>query len=56
MKPSDQLKLASRSGMTISKEKLIAMLKASPRKEIPVVCDERACMALVDLASRPRAR
>jgi hypothetical protein len=49
MKLSDRLKFASDNGTTISAEKLVALLKKHPRKEIPVVYDGKGCFALIDL-------
>jgi hypothetical protein len=49
MNLSDQFKVASRSGATISTDKLVALLKKLPRKEVPVIYDEKGCFALIDL-------
>jgi hypothetical protein len=49
MKLSDQFKVASRSGATISTEKLAALLRKHPRKEVPLVYDGMGCFALLDL-------
>lgn len=49
MKLSDHFKSASGSGATISTEKLVALLKKLPRKEVPVVYDGKGCFALIEL-------
>ncbi|WP_175483747.1 hypothetical protein [Frateuria terrea] len=49
MKLSDHFKAASSTGATISTEKLVALLKKLPGKEVPVVYDGKGCFALIDL-------